>query len=100
MEAPETTTDGIALDELRDALRAFAEREIAPLAPEIDASDAFPRQLWPKLGDLGVLGPTVAGADGGAGLGFLEHLVIVEEVSRASASVGLSYAAHSNLCVH
>jgi isovaleryl-CoA dehydrogenase len=100
MDAPETATDGIALDELRHAVRAFAEREIAPLAAEIDASDAFPRQLWPKLGTLGVLGPTVAQADGGAGLGFLEHLVIMEEVSRASASVGLSYGAHSNLCVH
>ena len=100
MDASETATDGIALEELRAAVRLFAEREIAPLAADVDASDAFPRQLWPMLGDLGVLGPTVAGADGGAGLGFLEHLVIVEEVSRASASVGLSYAAHSNLCVH
>jgi isovaleryl-CoA dehydrogenase len=100
MDAPETATDGIALDELRHAVRAFAEREIAPLAAEIDASDAFPRQVWPKLGALGVLGPTVAPEDGGAGLGFLEHLVIMEEVSRASASVGLSYGAHSNLCVH
>jgi isovaleryl-CoA dehydrogenase len=100
MDASETATDGIALDELRAAIRLFAEREIAPLAADVDASDAFPRQLWPMLGDLGVLGPTVAGADGGAGLGFLEHLVIVEEVSRASASVGLSYAAHSNLCIH
>ncbi len=100
MDAPETATDGIALEELRHAVRAFAEREIAPLAAEIDASDAFPRQLWPMLGDLGVLGPTVPTADGGAGLGFLEHLVIMEEVSRASASVGLSYGAHSNLCVH
>jgi len=100
MEAPETTTDGIALEELRDAVRAFAEREIAPLAAEIDATDTFPRHLWPKLGDLGVLGPTVAQADGGAGLGFAAHLVIMEEISRASASVGLSYGAHSNLCVH
>jgi len=100
MEAPETATDGIALEELRDAVRAFAEREIAPLAPEIDATDTFPRQLWPKLGDLGVLGPTVAQADGGAGLGFEAHVVIMEEISRASASVGLSYGAHSNLCVH
>jgi len=100
MEAPETTTEGIALDELRAAVRAFAEREIAPLAAEIDATDTFPRQLWPKLGDLGVLGPTVAQVDGGAGLGFEAHLVIMEEVSRASASVGLSYGAHSNLCVH
>jgi isovaleryl-CoA dehydrogenase len=100
MDAPETATDGIALDELRQAVRSFAEREVAPLAAEIDASDAFPRQLWPMLGALGVLGPTVAPEDGGAGLGFLEHLVIMEEVSRASASVGLSYGAHSNLCVH
>jgi isovaleryl-CoA dehydrogenase len=100
MEAPETTTDGIALEELRAAVRAFAEREIAPLAAEIDASDTFPRQLWPKLGDLGVLGPTVAQDDGGAGLGFEAHLVIMEEISRTSASVGLSYGAHSNLCVH
>ena len=100
MDASETATEGIALDELRAAVRLFAEREIAPLAADIDVSDSFPRQLWPMLGDLGVLGPTVPGADGGAGLGFLEHLVIVEEVSRASASVGLSYAAHSNLCVH
>ena len=100
MEAPETATDGIALEELRDAVRAFAEREIAPLAAEIDATDTFPRPLWPKLGDLGVLGPTVAQADGGAGLGFEAHLVIMEEISRASASVGLSYGAHSNLCVH
>ena len=100
MDASETATEGIALDELRAAVRVFAEREIAPLAADIDVSDSFPRQLWPMLGDLGVLGPTVASGDGGAGLGFLEHLVIVEEVSRASASVGLSYAAHSNLCVH
>jgi len=100
MEAPETTMGGIALDELRAAVRAFAEREIAPLAAEIDATDTFPRQLWPKLGDLGVLGPTVAQVDGGAGLGFTAHLVIMEEISRASASVGLSYGAHSNLCVH
>jgi isovaleryl-CoA dehydrogenase len=100
MDAPETATDGIALEELRRAVRAFAEREIAPLAAGIDASDAFPRQLWPMLGSLSVLGPTVAPADGGAGLGFLQHLVIMEEVSRASASVGLSYGAHSNLCVH
>ena len=100
MDAADTATDGIALEELRQAVRSFAEREIAPLAAEIDASDAFPRQLWPMLGALGVLGPTVAPDDGGAGLGFLEHLVIMEELSRASASVGLSYGAHSNLCVH
>ncbi|MGZ4149357.1 MAG: acyl-CoA dehydrogenase family protein [Actinomycetota bacterium] len=95
-----TTTDGISVEELRATVRAFAEREVAPHAAEIDATDAFPRWLWPKLGALGVLGPTVSEADGGAGLGFLAHLVIVEELSHASASVGLSYAAHSNLCVH
>ncbi len=100
MDALGATTDGISLEELRAAVRAYTDREIAPLAAQIDADDAFPRQLWPGLGDLGVLGPTVATGDGGAGLGFLEHLVIVEEISRASASVGLSYAAHSNLCVH
>jgi isovaleryl-CoA dehydrogenase len=100
MDQADTATDTISLDELRATIRGFAEREIAPLAAEIDATDAFPRPLWPALGELGVLGPTVAQADGGAGLGFLEHLVLVEEISRASASVGLSYAAHSNLCVH
>ncbi|MDP9266317.1 MAG: acyl-CoA dehydrogenase family protein [Chloroflexota bacterium] len=100
MDQVQAAADGLSLEELRAAVRTFAEREIAPLAAEIDATDAFPRQLWPGLGDLGVLGPTVARDQGGAGLGFLEHLVIVEEISRASASVGLSYAAHSNLCVH
>jgi isovaleryl-CoA dehydrogenase len=100
MDHPETTADRISLEELRATVRDFAEREIAPIAAEVDATDTFPRRLWPALGELGVLGPTVAVADGGAGLGFLEHLVIVEEISRASASVGLSYAAHSNLCVH
>jgi isovaleryl-CoA dehydrogenase len=92
--------DRIALDELRETVRAFADRELAPKAEAIDRDDAFPRELWTGLGDLGVLGPTVPDADGGAGLGYLEHLVIVEEISRASASVGMSYAAHSNLCVH
>jgi isovaleryl-CoA dehydrogenase len=90
----------ISIDELRGTVRAFAERELAPHAEAIDRDDAFPRWLWPRLGELGVLGPTVPESDGGAGLGFLEHLVIVEELSRASASVGMSYAAHSNLCVH
>ncbi|CAN5751011.1 isovaleryl-CoA dehydrogenase [soil metagenome] len=93
-------SDRISIDELRDTVRAFVERELAPHAEAIDRDDAFPRWLWPRLGDLGVLGPTVAEADGGAGLGFLEHLVVVEEISRASASMGMSYAAHSNLCVH
>ncbi len=93
-------SDRISIDELRDTVRAFAERELAPHAEAIDRDDVFPRWLWPRLGELGVMGPTVPEADGGSGLGFLEHLVIVEEVSRASASMGMSYAAHSNLCVH
>ena len=92
--------DTLSLDELRSSVQDFAEHEIAPHAAAIDRDDTFPRWLWPKLGQLGVLGPTVAEADGGAGLGPLEHLVIVEEISRASAAIGMSYAAHSNLCVH
>ncbi|MDH4111179.1 MAG: acyl-CoA dehydrogenase family protein [Actinomycetota bacterium] len=93
-------SDRISLEELRDAVRTFAHRELAPQAERIDRDDEFPRWLWPRLGELGVLGPTVPEADGGAGLGFLEHLVVVEEVSRVSAAIGMSYAAHSNLCVH
>jgi isovaleryl-CoA dehydrogenase len=93
-------SERISVEELRETVRTFAERELAPHADDIDRDDAFPRWLWPRLGELGVLGPTVAEADGGAGLGFLEHLVVVEEISRASASIGMSYAAHSNLCVH
>lgn len=91
---------GPTTDLLRDSVSAFARDEIAPLATSIDADNAFPRELWPKLGELGLLGITVEEADGGAGLGYLEHLVAIEEISRASASVGLSYAAHSNLCVN
>jgi isovaleryl-CoA dehydrogenase len=93
-------TETLPLDELRTEIRRFADREVAPRAGEIDATDRFPRDLWPKLGALRVLGPTVPDGYGGAEVGFLAHLVIVEELSRASASVGLSYAAHSNLCVH
>ena len=85
---------------IRDAVAGFAAREIAPLAAEIDRSNQFPRQLWPKLGELGLLGLTVEEEYGGSGLGYLEHVVAVEEISRASASVGLSYGAHSNLCVN
>ncbi|MFL5334540.1 MAG: isovaleryl-CoA dehydrogenase [Geminicoccaceae bacterium] len=85
---------------IRDSVAGFAAREIAPLAEEIDRTNRFPRQLWPKLGELGLLGMTVEEEYGGSGLGYLEHLVAMEEVSRASASVGLSYGAHSNLCVN
>ena len=91
---------GETIDMLRDAVRAFAAMEIAPRAAEIDATNNFPRDLWPKLGAMGLHGITVPEADGGAGLGYLAHVVVVEEISRASASVGLSYGAHTNLCIN
>jgi isovaleryl-CoA dehydrogenase len=91
---------GEDIDALRDAVRDFSQAEIAPRAEEIDRSDQFPMDLWRKMGDLGVLGITVPEADGGAGMGYLAHMVAMEEISRASASVGLSYGAHSNLCVN
>jgi isovaleryl-CoA dehydrogenase len=91
---------GETLDMLRDTTRQFALREIAPLAAQVDADNEFPRQLWPRLGELGLLGITVDEADGGAGLGYLAHCVVMEEISRASGAVGLSYGAHSNLCVN
>ena len=87
-------------DMIRDQVRSFAEHEIAPRAAIIDRDNAFPADLWAKMGDLGVLGITVEERFGGAGLGYLEHVVAMEEISRASASVGLSYGAHSNLCVN
>lgn len=85
---------------LRDTIRSFADDKIAPRAAEIDRSNQFPRDLWPQLGELGLLGITVEEEYGGTGLGYLEHVIAMEEISRASASVGLSYGAHSNLCVN
>lgn len=91
---------GETVDMLREAVREFAEREIAPRAAEIDSTNHFPAKLWPELGRLGLLGITVEEEFGGSGLGYLEHVVAMEEISRASASLGLSYGAHSNLCVN
>ena len=91
---------GERVDELRAAVREFAARRIAPRAAEIDRSNRFPRDLWPELGEMGLLGITVEEEYGGLGFGYLEHVVAMEEISRASGSVGLSYGAHSNLCVN
>ncbi len=91
---------GSDIDMLRESVRAFAQDQIAPLAGEIDRANAFPRALWPQLGALGLLGITVEEELGGAGLGYLAHCVAMEEISRASAAIGLSYGAHSNLCVN
>src|SRR5262252_10054982 len=91
---------GEEIDMLRASVRAFASAEIAPRATEIDRSNQFPPDLWKKLGSLGVLGMTVEEEFGGAAMGYLAHIVAMEEISRASASIGLSYGAHSNLCVN
>lgn len=91
---------GETVDMLRDAVANFAQAEIAPIAAEIDRSNEFPNELWPKMGEMGLLGVTVSEQYGGADMGYLAHIVAMEEISRASASVGLSYGAHSNLCVN
>jgi isovaleryl-CoA dehydrogenase len=91
---------GETADMIRETVASFAQAEIAPRAAEIDKTDTFPRDLLPKMGELGLLGITVEEEWGGTGLGYLEHVVAMEEISRASASVGLSYGAHSNLCVN
>ena len=91
---------GETADMLRDSVATFSADRIAPLADRIDREDWFPRELWPEMGALGLHGITVSEEDGGAGLGYLEHCIAMEEVSRASGSVGLSYGAHSNLCVN
>lgn len=91
---------GETIDMLREQVNHFAAAEIAPLADQVDRENAFPNELWPKLGDMGLLGMTVSEEYGGSDMGYLAHVVAMEEISRASASVGLSYGAHSNLCVN
>jgi isovaleryl-CoA dehydrogenase len=91
---------GETAEAIRETVKTFTDAEIAPLAAEIDRTDVFPRDLWPKLGELGLLGITVEEEYGGSGLGYLEHCIAMEEISRGSASIGLSYGAHSNLCVN
>src|SRR5918995_5577793 len=91
---------GEEIDMLRETVRGFSDSKVAPIADEIDRSDEFPRHLWPEMGALGLHGITVEEEWGGTGMGYLAHCVAMEEVSRASGSVGLSYGAHSNLCVN
>ena len=91
---------GETADALREQVQRFSADQVAPIAAEIDKTDRFPRELWPKMGELGLHGITVEEEYGGSGLGYLEHVIAVEELSRASAAVGLSYGAHSNLCVN
>ena len=91
---------GEEINAVRDTTRRWATENLAPRADEIDTSNAFPKDLWPELGELGLLGITADPEFGGSGMGFLAHVVAMEEISRASASLGLSYGAHSNLCVN
>src|SRR6516164_4602377 len=91
---------GETADAIRETTARFAADRIAPIAARIDETNAFPRELWPQMGELGLHGVTVEEAYGGLGLGYLEHVVAMEEFSRASAAIGLSYGAHSNLCVN
>ena len=91
---------GETAEMLRDAVKDFSAAEIAPIAAEIDQANEFPNHLWVKLGEMGLLGITVGEDYGGSGMGYLEHIIAMQEISRASASVGLSYGAHSNLCVN
>src|SRR5215472_13372784 len=91
---------GETADAIRETTQRFAAGQIAPIAADIDRDNSFPRQLWPQMGALGLHGVTVEEEFGGLGLGYLEHVVAMEEVSRASAAVGLSYGAHSNLCIN
>ncbi len=101
LHLPGLTFDhGEDIASLRAAIQQFAAAEIAPRAAEIDRTDQFPMDLWRKMGDIGLLGITVSEEYGGAGMGYLAHIIAMEEISRASASVGLSYGAHSNLCVN
>ena len=88
------------LNMLRDTTRQFVENELLPIASEVDSSNDFPHHLWRKMGDVGLLGITVEERFGGSAMGYLAHIIVLEEISRASASVGLSYGAHSNLCVN
>jgi len=85
---------------IRESVYGFAQEHIAPIAAEVDRENKFPRHLWPMMGELGLHGITVPEGDGGTGLGYLQHTIAIEEVSRASASIGLSYGAHSNLCIN
>ncbi|HAO16130.1 MAG TPA: acyl-CoA dehydrogenase, partial [Alteromonas macleodii] len=91
---------GEDIEMLRDQVYQFAQNEIAPLAEQADADNQFPNQLWTKLGDMGLLGVTVSEQYGGSDMGYLAHTIAMEEVSRASGGIGLSYGAHSNLCVN